>query len=89
MPARATAGSSDDDAFYDRTRREGAVAAITKAGGKKAKKEEVAIDAATLSAQREVLHAEKAELLKRIEEEKLLALEVRSRRLSQYRATDS
>ena len=35
-----------------------------------------AIDAATLSAQREALHAEKADLLKRIEEEKLLALEV-------------
>ena len=70
------AGSSDDDAFYDRTRQEGVAAAITLVGGKKAKKEVVAIDAATLSAQRETLHAEKAVLVKRIEEEKLLAMEV-------------
>lgn len=70
------AGSSDDDAFYDRTRQEGVAAAITLVGGKKAKKEVVAIDAATLSAQRETLHAEKAALVKRIEEEKLLAMEV-------------
>lgn len=45
-------------------------------GGKKAKKEEAAIDAATLTAHRELLHAEKAALLKEIEEEKLLAREV-------------
>ena len=75
---RLISGSSDDDAFYDRTRREGVAAAITLAGGKKAKKAVAAIDAATLSAQREILHAEKALLVKRIEEEKLLAMEVAS-----------
>ena len=77
----ACAGSSDDDAFYDRTRRDGSggAAAAPGGGGKRAKRQPaaVAIDAATLSAQREALNAERAQLHEAIERESLLAAEVR------------
>ena len=74
-------GSSDDDVFYDRTVRDGsggAAAALEGGGGKRAKRAAApTIDAATLSAQREALHAEQSRLRTAIEQESLLAAEVR------------
>ena len=72
-------GSSDDDVFYDRTVRDGSASAPGGGGGKRAKRQAApppAIDAATLSAQREALHAEQAQLQTAIEQETLLAAEV-------------
>ena len=76
-----SAGSSDDDAFYDRTVRDGSAGATAapegSGGGKRAKHQQpAAIDAATLSAQREALHAEQKHLQQAIEQESLLTAEV-------------
>ncbi len=78
-------GSSDDDVFYDRTVRDGSggAAAPLDGGGKRAKRAAApAIDAATLSAQREALHAEQSQLRTAIEQESLLAAEVCASHLS-------
>ena len=79
--AHVFAGSSDDDVFYDRTVRDGstgAAAAPGGGGGKRQKRQPAAaaIDAVTLSAQREALNAEQAQLQEAIQQESLKAAEV-------------
>lgn len=76
------AGSSDDDVFYDRTVRDGSAGETAApgggGGGKRQKRQPAAaaIDAATLSAQREALNAEQVQFQQAIEQESLQTAEV-------------